>query len=66
MQSVRPQGWVIFWPVAQALIWSAVVGIGAAGSGAGGSPLFSLMEIRSWLVAHSFIELCIDAQCSSI
>ena len=65
-QSVLPQGCRSFCPVAQARIWSAVVGMGFFASGTGGSPLFSRMARSSWLVAQSFIELFIDAQCSSI
>ena len=65
-QSVLPQGCNIFSPVAQARIWSAVVGIWFVASGTGGSPLSSRMASSSRLVAQSFIELLIVAQCSSI
>ena len=65
-QSVLPQGCKSFSPVAQARIWSAVVGMGLVAFGTGGSPLFSRMARRSWLVAQSFIDDSIDAQCSSI
>ena len=61
-----PQGWRSFSPVAQARIWSAVVGIELVASGTGGSPLSSRMARRSLAVAQSFIELFIVAQCSSI
>ncbi len=65
-QSVFPQGCRSFSPVAQARIWSAVVGIGFVGSGTGGSPLSSRMARSSRLVAQSFIVDSIDAQWSSI
>lgn len=65
-QLVWPQGCRSFSPVAQARIWSAVVGIGLTASGTGGSPLSSRMARSSRLVAQSFIELSIVAQCSSI
>lgn len=65
-QSVLPQGCNSFCPVAQARIWSAVVGIGFVASGTGGSPLSSRMASRSRLVAHSFIDDSIVAQCSTI
>lgn len=65
-QSVWPQGCRSFCPVAQARIWSAVVGIGLVASGTGGSPLSSRRASSSRLVAQSFIELSMVAQCSSI